>query len=126
MQRAAAGAALLTLGPAAEALGGALPGSQLRALRAAVRGQVLAPGNGGYNAARMLFNTRYDGIRPPAVVKVADSADVQAVVKWAARFDVPLVARSGGNAYTAARRAGPPWSSTSAGSTRSRSTAATS
>jgi FAD/FMN-containing dehydrogenase len=32
-------------------------------------------------------------------VQVADSADVQAVVKWAARYDVPLVARSGGNAY---------------------------
>jgi FAD/FMN-containing dehydrogenase len=99
MQRAAAGAALLTLGPAAEALGGALPGTQLRALRNAVRGRVLAPGDAGYPAARVLFNTRYDGIRPPAVVRVRDSADVRAVVKWAGRFDVPLVARSGGNAY---------------------------
>ena len=60
---------------------------------------MLAPGDGGYPAARVLFNTRYDGIRPPAVVRVRDSADVQAVVKWAGRFDVPLVARSGGNAY---------------------------
>jgi len=99
MQRAAAGAALLTLGPLAEAVAAPLPGRQLRALRNAVRGQVLAPGNSGYNAARVLFNTRYDGIRPPAVVKVANSADVQAVVKWAAKYDVPLVARSGGNAY---------------------------
>ena len=93
MQRAAAGAALLTLGPLAEAGAAPLPGKQLRALRNAVRGQVLAPGNGGYDAARMMFNTRYDGIRPPAVVKVANSADVQAVVKWAATYDVPLVAR---------------------------------
>src|SRR5688572_33343502 len=99
MQRAAAGAALLTLGPLAEAGAAPLPGTQLRALRNAVRGQVLAPGNGGYDAARVLFNTRYDAIRPPAVVRVRDSADVQAVVKWAGRFDVPLVARSGGNAY---------------------------
>ena len=76
-----------------------LPRRQLRALRAAVRGRVLAPGNGGYTAARVLFNTRFDGIRPPAVVGSANSADVQAVVKWAARYDVPLVARSGGNAY---------------------------
>ncbi|HYI19997.1 MAG TPA: FAD-binding oxidoreductase, partial [Solirubrobacteraceae bacterium] len=64
-----------------------------------VRGRVLAPGDGGYAAARVLFNTRFDGIRPPAVVRVRDSADVQAAVRWAARFDVPLVARSGGNAY---------------------------
>ncbi len=75
------------------------PAAQLRALRAAVRGRVLAPGDDGYPAARVLFNTRFDGIRPPAVVRVRDSADVQAVVRWAGRFDVPLVARSGGNAY---------------------------
>jgi FAD/FMN-containing dehydrogenase len=76
-----------------------LPRAQLRALRAAVRGPVRAPGDGGYNAARLVFNTRFDGIRPPAVVRVRDVADVQAVVRWADRFDVPLVARAGGNAY---------------------------
>ena len=45
------------------------------------------------------LNTRFDGIRPPAVVRVRDTADVQAVMRWADRFDVPLVARAGGNAY---------------------------
>ncbi|HYI19926.1 MAG TPA: twin-arginine translocation signal domain-containing protein, partial [Solirubrobacteraceae bacterium] len=80
LQRAAAGAALLALGDVAEA--GALPRRQLRALRGAVRGRVLAPGDGGYAAARVLFNTRFDGIRPPAVVRVRDSADVQAAVRW--------------------------------------------
>ena len=97
LARAAAGAAVLALGDIAAA--GALPRSHLRALRPAVRGRVLAPGDRGYGAARVLFNTRFDAIRPPAVVRVRDTADVQAVVRWAARFDVPLVARSGGNAY---------------------------
>jgi FAD/FMN-containing dehydrogenase len=97
LERAAAGAALVALGDVADA--GALPRSRLRALRAAVRGRVLAPGDHGYPAARVLFNTRFDGIRPPAVVRVRDSDDVRAVVRWAGRFDVPLVARSGGNAY---------------------------
>jgi FAD/FMN-containing dehydrogenase len=32
-------------------------------------------------------------------VRVRDAADVQAVVRWAERFDVPLTARSGGHAY---------------------------
>jgi FAD/FMN-containing dehydrogenase len=79
-----------------------VPGRRLRELRRAVRGRVLAPGDGGYDRARLLFNTRFDGIRPPAVVQVRDIADVQAVVRWAGRHDVPLVVRSGGNAYNGA------------------------
>ena len=123
MQRAAAGAALLTFGPPRRRCGGALPGTQLRALRNAVRGQVLAPGDSGYPAARVLFNTRYDGIRPPAVVRVRDSADVQAVVKWADASTCRSSPARAATPTTAARPAGAPWSSTSAGSTPSRSTA---
>jgi hypothetical protein len=76
-----------------------LPGRQLRALRSAVSGRVLAPGNAGYSTAKRLYNPRFDGINPPAVVQVENAADVQAVVKWANRFDVDLVGRAGGHAY---------------------------
>jgi FAD/FMN-containing dehydrogenase len=76
-----------------------LPRSQLRALRAAVRGPVFAPGGSGYNRARTVFNRRFAGVRPPAVVRVKDVADVQAVVRWADTFGRRLVARSGGNSY---------------------------
>ena len=79
-----------------------LPKSQVRALRRAVKGPVHLPGERGYNASRYLFNRRFDGIRPPAVVRVANAADVQAVVRWADRFDVPLTMRSGGHAYNGA------------------------
>jgi len=79
-----------------------IPRAQLRELRAAVRGRVLAPGDRGYDAARLVFNRRFDAIRPPAVVRVRDAADVQAAVRWAGRHDVPLVVRSGGNAYNGA------------------------
>jgi len=102
--RASAGGALaLALQRQAEAEAEAyLPRAQLRELRAKVRGPVLAPGDGGYDAARLVFNRRFDAIRPPAVVRVRDTADVQAVVRWARRHDVPLVVRSGGNAYNGA------------------------
>ena len=73
--------------------------TQERALRDAVRGRVFTPGDSGYNSARVVFNRRWDGRRPPAVVRVRDSADVRAVVRWADRFDVPLVSRSGGHGY---------------------------
>ena len=62
-------------------------------------GPRVRPGRPGYDRARLVFNERFDAIRPPAVVRVRDTADVQAVVRWADRYDVPLVARSGGNAY---------------------------
>src|SRR4051794_41754771 len=77
-----------------------LPPSRLRALRAAVRGRVYVPGGHGYDAARVVFNRRYDGVRPPAVVRVRDAADVVAVVGWGGRHDVPPVAPAGGPGYS--------------------------
>ena len=93
----AATAALLAGAELAEAR--RLTPQQVRALRAAVRGRVLTPSSTGYDAARVVFNRRYDRVRPPAVVQVKDVADVRAVVEWANRFDVPLVSRSGGHGY---------------------------
>src|SRR5687767_14480715 len=102
LQASAAGAVALGAGAVPAAGQDGLSKRQLRALRAAVRGPVRAPGDAGYNSARLVFNTRFDGIRPPAVVRPRGVADVQAVVRWAERFDVPLVARAGGNAYNGA------------------------
>src|SRR5688500_14839439 len=67
----------------------------LRELRAAVRGRVFVPAG----SAALVYNTRFDGRRPDAVVRVRDTADVAAAVRWANRFDVRLVARSGGHSY---------------------------
>jgi FAD/FMN-containing dehydrogenase len=107
LRRSAAGAALLGTGGVLGASTVAdartrLTAAQLRALRSAVRGQVLAPGDGGYDSARVIFNKRFDGLRPPAVVRARDAADVRAVVGWAQQFDVALVSRSGGHAYNGA------------------------
>jgi FAD/FMN-containing dehydrogenase len=98
--------AFLGLG-AAGALGIALPDAEpaalskqaARALRGAVRGRVLFPRTPGYGAGRLVYNTRYDGIRPQAIVQVLDTRDVQAVVRWATRYGVRIVARSGGHSY---------------------------
>jgi len=94
----------LTLG-AAGALGLALPEAPAlpkraaRALRGAVRGPVLFPGTSRYASERLVYNTRYDGVRPQAVVQPLDTRDVQAVVRWANRFGVRIVPRSGGHSY---------------------------
>ena len=70
-----------------------------RALRSAVKGKVLLPRTPGYNKARLVYNLRYDGTRPDAVVQPVSTQDVAAVVRWANRFDVSVVARSGGHSY---------------------------
>jgi FAD/FMN-containing dehydrogenase len=94
--------AFLGLG-AAGAIGLALPDvfpkRAARALRGAVRGPVFFPGAPGYGSERLVFNTRYDGVRPQAVVRALDTRDVQAVVRWANRFGVRIVPRSGGHSY---------------------------
>jgi FAD/FMN-containing dehydrogenase len=67
----------------------------LRELRRAVRGPVLQP----RSSARLVYNERYEAVRPLAVLQPLDVRDIQAAVRWAARHDVPIVARSGGHSY---------------------------
>ncbi len=71
----------------------------LRQLRRDVRGQVLTPGDRGYGKARRVYNEVYSDARPDAVVEVANVRDVKAVVDWANRHDVRVVAKSGGHSY---------------------------
>jgi FAD/FMN-containing dehydrogenase len=71
----------------------------LRALRTAVDGPVLTRNSRGYRTARLVYNERFDGVRPQAVVEPLNARDVQAVVRWAQRFDVRIVAKGGGHSY---------------------------
>ncbi|HEX5896926.1 MAG TPA: FAD-binding oxidoreductase [Thermoleophilaceae bacterium] len=88
---AAGGAVLLRLPPEPAALSG----RALRELRSAVRGRVLVP----RDSTRIVYNRRFEGTRPDALVLAESTADVAAVVRWADRFDVRVVARSGGHSY---------------------------
>ena len=87
----AGGAILLRLPPEASGVSK----RALRELRSAVRGRVLVP----RDSTRIVYNRRFEGLRPDAVVHVENTADVAAAVRWADRFDVRVVARSGGHSY---------------------------
>src|SRR5215213_2221498 len=67
----------------------------LRELRSVMRGRVLVP----RDSTRIVYNRRFEGLRPDAVVHVESTVDVAAAVRWADRFDVRVVARSGGHSY---------------------------
>lgn len=104
--RSAAGIAALTLpvdavaGAADTLLGeAAISKRALRALRGAVDGPVLTRGGKGYATARLVYNERFDGVRPQAVVEPLNPRDVQAVVRWAQRYGVRIVAKGGGHSY---------------------------
>jgi len=72
---------------------------RLRSLTGAVRGPVITRASASYDSARLIFDSLYDGVRPLAIVRPLDARDVGAVVRWAAKTGVRIVARSGGHSY---------------------------
>src|SRR4051794_33138687 len=63
---------------------------------AGLRGEVITPGNPGYDDARRVFLTGFDR-RPAAIVRAADASDVSRVVNLARETGAELAVRSGGH-----------------------------
>jgi FAD/FMN-containing dehydrogenase len=93
--RLAGAAAALSLGFASETRAA----NALDQLDAALRGPLLRPGRAAYAQARRPWNARFDDVLPRAVAQPLDTADVQAIVRWAVAHDVQLGVRSGGHSY---------------------------
>jgi FAD/FMN-containing dehydrogenase len=68
----------------------------LDALRRQLSGQVIVPGQAGYDSAREIFNVMHDK-RPAVVARCASSRDVSACVTFARRNGLELAVRSGGH-----------------------------
>jgi FAD/FMN-containing dehydrogenase len=95
---ALAGAGLSLMRPLAE-LARAAAGGIYDELASGLRGEVVLPGASPYDQARLLFNTRFDAVKPRAVVFCESTADVQRTVRWARTHAVRIVPRSGGHSY---------------------------
>ena len=86
--------------PLADALAASAPPSGIfRELDRSLRGDVIQRGEAGYNAARMLYNTRFDAIKPAAIAFCESATDVQRTVRWARKHGIRIVPRSGGHSY---------------------------
>jgi FAD/FMN-containing dehydrogenase len=72
------------------------------ALDASLDGSVEHPGTPGYDAARRLYDPRFDGVRPPAVARCAHAADVAEAIRFARRSGIAVVPRGGGHSYVGA------------------------
>lgn len=65
-------------------------------LIAAIRGQVLRPGDEGYEKARRVYNADIDR-KPAAIVTCADVADVMTAVNYAREHRLKVAIRGGGH-----------------------------
>jgi FAD/FMN-containing dehydrogenase len=69
------------------------------ALAAGLDGDLVRPADSDYDAARRLFNPRFDGIRPAALVEAASPHDIAEAIRFARKFDLLARPRSGGHSY---------------------------
>src|SRR5437773_776269 len=62
----------------------------------ALKGELIRPADPAYDAARILYNTRFDSIRPQGVARCAPVDAVRTCVAFAAQTGVPPALRRGG------------------------------
>jgi hypothetical protein len=71
----------------------------MRELDAATRGPLVTRQTGGLAVAAQVWNRRFDDVHPYGVLYAVSEHDIQQAVRWAARYHVPITARSGGHSY---------------------------
>ncbi|MEV0223421.1 FAD-binding oxidoreductase [Streptomyces sp. NPDC050704] len=73
--------------------------ADLKALAKDLDGPLVRPGDGSWAAARQLYNTRFDSLRPSAVAYVAHADDIRTAISYARAHQVPVAIRNGGHSY---------------------------
>jgi FAD/FMN-containing dehydrogenase len=73
-----------------------LQDEKIQKLKAAVRGQVIEPGEQPYDQARRVYNAMIDR-RPQLIVRCTDVADVIATVRFAQEKEALVSIRGGGH-----------------------------
>jgi hypothetical protein len=76
-----------------------LAAADVKDLRAALHGELLAPGQEGYDAARRVWNAAFDK-KPALIARCADAADVQQAVRFAAAHRVLTAVKGGGHSLS--------------------------
>ena len=68
-------------------------------LASKLKGQLVLPGDEAYDTARVLFDPRFDRVRPAALARCASPDDVAASITFARQHGVPIAPRGGGHSY---------------------------
>ncbi|MGN9822055.1 FAD-binding oxidoreductase [Streptomyces sp. SD11] len=78
---------------------GNTPAANLRALAKDLDGPLVRPGDADWAAARQLYNTRFDSLKPTAVAYVAGPDDIRTALAYARAHGVRVSIRNGGHSY---------------------------
>ncbi|MGW3949749.1 FAD-binding oxidoreductase [Streptomyces sp. NPDC004752] len=70
-----------------------------RALARALDGPLIRPGDAAWTTARLLYNTRFDGLKPAAVAYVAHPDDIRTALAYARAHGLRVAIRNGGHSY---------------------------
>jgi FAD/FMN-containing dehydrogenase len=70
-----------------------------------LHGTLVRPGDASYAVDKLLYDPRFDGLKPAGIAYCHSIADVQTCLAFARKFGVPVATRSGGHSYAG-------WSST--------------
>ncbi|MFK4866828.1 FAD-binding oxidoreductase [Streptomyces sp. CSMPJR101] len=62
-------------------------------------GSLVRPGDASWAAARQLYNTRFDHLKPAAVVYVAHADDIRTTLAYARAHRLKVAIRNGGHSY---------------------------
>ncbi len=76
-----------------------LKNGDLEDLRGGLRGELLVPGQSGYETARKIWNGAFDK-KPAVIARCAGAADVSRAVKFARAHDLLLAVRGGGHSLS--------------------------
>ncbi len=72
------------------------------ALAAGLQGTLVRPEGAGFAQAHRLYDPRWDGVAPAAVLRAGGAADVAEAVRFAQRHGLRLAPRGGGHSYLGA------------------------
>ncbi|RMI35445.1 FAD-binding oxidoreductase [Nocardia stercoris] len=84
------------------AVSGSASGLDWSGLTQTLRGSLTLPSSAGFGGAVSLFDPRFDGSTPAALVAAADSADVVSAVQFATANHLSVAVRGGGHSYVGA------------------------
>ncbi|MEV7425933.1 FAD-binding oxidoreductase [Streptomyces sp. NPDC091212] len=69
------------------------------ALARGLDGRLVRPRDATYDAARRLYNTRFDGLKPAAIAYVSGESDIKECLAFARAHATPVSIRNGGHSY---------------------------
>ncbi|MFE9454765.1 FAD-binding oxidoreductase [Streptomyces sp. NPDC006739] len=78
---------------------GAAAAANWAALARDLDGRLIRPGDADWKTAHLLYNTRFDGLKPAAVAYVAHGDDIRTTLAYARAHGIRVAIRNGGHSY---------------------------